>query len=262
MSFVENVARSCYNASMSIIFARKRHFEDGFFVVKHVKRISSTNDALKALSKYQAREGFVLVASVQTKGKGRLGRTFFSPNGGLYFSILTKPKSCDVQNALTILSAVAVAKAVRETTGDKAVIKWVNDIYIGGKKCCGILTETTEKLKGYAIVGIGVNVGSVPKEVEDLACGVTEQGKDTKEKLLEAILHHFKALYQDFDKQKVVAEYRALCMLIGRKVSVLSNDGSAYAAIAKDLDEDCHLVVVDEQGKEHTLCSGEVKIII
>ena len=247
---------------MSIILARKRNFEDGFFQVKHVKKISSTNDALKTLSKRQAREGFVLVADVQTKGKGRLGRTFFSPQGGLYFSILTSPKSGEVQNALTILSAVAVAKAVRETTGDEASIKWVNDVYIDGKKCCGILTETTENLKGFAIVGIGVNIGSVPKEVADLACGVTDVGKDTKEKLLRAILHNFKALYQDFDKQKIVAEYKSLCMLIGKKVTVFSNDGSEYKAVAKDLDGDCHLIVIDEQGEEHTLGSGEVKIII
>ncbi|MBQ9276174.1 MAG: biotin--[Clostridia bacterium] len=247
---------------MSFILAKKRYFEDGFFVVKHVKRISSTNDALKALSTRQAREGFVLVADVQTKGKGRLGRTFFSPQGGLYFSILTEPKSSEVQNALTILSAVAVAKAVRETTGDEAYIKWVNDVYISGKKCCGILTETTENLKGFAIVGIGVNIGCVPQEVQDIACGVTEQGKDTKEKLLKAILNHFKSLYKDFDKQKIVEEYRSLCMLIGRKVTVLSNDGSEYKALAKDLDGDCHLVVIDEQGQEHTLASGEVKIII
>lgn len=262
MSFVENDARSCYNRYMSFILARKRYLEDGFFVVKHVKRISSTNDALKTLSTRQAREGFVLVSDVQTKGKGRLGRTFFSPRGGLYFSILVSPKSDEVKNALTVLSAVAVAKAVRETTGDDALVKWVNDVYIDGKKCCGILTETTQNLAGFAIVGIGVNIGSVPKEVQDLACGVTAQGKDTKEKLLKAILHNFKTLYQNFDKQKIVSEYRSLCMLIGRKVTVLSNDGSEYKAVVKDLDGDCRLIVTDGQGKEHTLDSGEVKIII
>lgn len=246
---------------MSALFYRNK-IED-YFEVKHLRRIDSTNDYLKSLDKSKLREGFVVVADEQTGGKGRLGRKFFSPKGGLYFSVLTAPKTQDLLDKLTVIAAIAVCDAVREVCGDDASIKWVNDVIVGDKKCSGILTETSENLPGFAIVGIGVNIGgSVDEAVRDIACGVKNVGKDTKKKLLCAILENFKSLYCDFDKSQVVAKYKARCSTLGKTVRVIDNGGKEYSAVAKDLDLDCHLLVFDEQNTAHTLSSGEVKILI
>ena len=246
-----------------IPFAFKKSLSvGGFFTVKHLNKVGSTNDYLKTLSPSQQKEGFCVVADEQTGGKGRLGRKFCSPKGGLYFSILLKPVAQDVLDKLTLIAAIATVDAIREVCKDDASIKWVNDVYIGGKKCSGILSETTENLKGFAIVGIGVNIGNVVDEsVKDIACGVTNQGKNTRWELLTAILLKFKELYLDFDAQKIVESYKNRCSTIGKTVKVLENDGGEYTAKAVDIDSDGHLIVLQESGKTQVLCSGEVKII-
>lgn len=233
----------------------------GFFTVKHLKSVGSTNDFLKALPSRKAREGFVVVADEQTKGRGRFERRFFSPKGGLYFSILLSPNSPDVLDKLTVIAAVATCDAVKATCGDAATIKWVNDVLIEGKKCAGILVETTENLKGFAVVGIGVNIGSVHADVQDIACGVTDKGKATRWELLASILENFEELYNNFDKIKIAESYKRRCSTLGAKVKVVQNDGEEYIATAESLDEDCRLVVKDEKGVTHVLDSGEVKIV-
>lgn len=240
---------------------KKRLSVNGFFKVKHLKSVGSTNEYLKTLSPDKLREGFVVVADEQTGGKGRLGRKFFSPKGGLYFSMLLKPANRDVLDKLTLIAAVATADAIKTVCGDDVSIKWVNDIYIGNKKCCGILAETSENLKGFAIVGIGVNIGSVPKEVQDIACGVTKKDENTKWQLLLSILENFKTAYEHFDAKIIVGAYKNRCSTIGKTVKVLKNDGDEYLARAIDIDDDGHLVVQTDKVEKRVLDSGEVKII-
>ena len=243
----------------------KNSLEHGdFFKVVRLTTVDSTNEWLKKLSLNEAREGFVVVADEQTRGKGRLGRKFFSKKGGLYFSVLLKPKSNEVLDALTVLAAVAVCDAIREESGDPAQIKWVNDIFIGGKKCSGILAETTESLKGFAIVGIGVNVGDteLDESIKDIACSVFSKDKDLKWRLLAKILDNIATSYLDFDKGKIVDAYKERSCVVKKRIQVVQNDGTSFVATAKDIDEDCRLVVVTDDGREHRLFSGEVKIYL
>lgn len=235
----------------------------GFFKVRHLLKIGSTNDFLKSLSTDESRENFVVVADEQTKGKGRLSRKFFSPKGGLYFSILIRPNDEAVLNSLTALAAICVCDAVEKVCGDSASVKWVNDVLIGDKKCSGILVETTENLKGFAIVGIGVNIGDgkVDESIKDIACGVTKNGRDTKWKLLAAILENFKNLCTNFDRKKIADEYKARCSTVGKRVRVVPNDGNEYFAVAEALDDDLRLVVRDDNGDVRSLYSGEVRIV-
>ena len=243
---------------MISISLKKELSAGGFFKVKHLKTVGSTNDFLKALPQNKAREGFVVVADEQTNGRGRLGRTFFSKKGGLYFSILLKPSE-EVRDFLTVIAAIAVCDAVRNYANDVGV-KWVNDVQILGKKCCGILAESTENLKNCAIVGIGVNLGNTDfdESIKDIATSVNAD----RWELLGEILANFKALYQNFDKVKIAEEYKARCSVIGSKVKVVQNDGEEYFATAETLDEDCRLVVRCEDGTQKVLSSGEVKIIV
>ena len=234
----------------------------GFFKVKHLKKVGSTNDYLKSLPQKALREGFCVVADEQIGGKGRLGRKFFSPKGGLYFSILLKPASQEQLDKLTLIAAVATVDAVKSVCGDDASIKWVNDIYIGGKKCSGILAETTENLKGFAIVGIGVNIGdqTLDESIKDIATGVTKKDKNTRWELLATILANFKKLYVNFDAKSVVEHYKNRCSTIGKTVRVFENDGREYTAQAVDIDQNGHLVVRIENQEPKALYSGEVKI--
>ena len=144
----------------------KELINSDFYDIEHIKSVTSTNDIVKELAKDGNDEGYVLIADSQTQGKGRLSRSFYSPdNSGIYMSILLRPKlQAKDFPLITTCCAVAVAKAIEKVCKIDAKIKWVNDIYISGKKVCGILVESgISNDSSFAVVGIGVNV-SVPKD--------------------------------------------------------------------------------------------------
>ena len=141
-----------------------------------VEETQSTNTALRALAEAGAPEGTVYIAQSQTGGRGRMGRSFFSPAGtGLYLSLLLRPTTWEPARAaqLTAAAAAAMCEAIREVTGKEPGIKWVNDLLLDGKKVCGILTEASFSMESgvleYAVLGLGVNVyppeGGFPKEL-------------------------------------------------------------------------------------------------
>ena len=144
-----------------------------------VDSVKSTNTALKELAKKGAPEGYLLSASSQTRGRGRLNRIFFSPKGtGLYCSLLLRPEIALPSYALTCLSAVALCETI-ESYGIACGIKWVNDVYVNGKKAAGILVESAIDPDGrirYAVIGIGVNLfqptGGFPEEIREKAGSV------------------------------------------------------------------------------------------
>ena len=123
--------------------------------------VTSTNTLLKQIAEHGGAEGMVLIAHQQTQGKGRLGRAFFSPKGtGLYLSVLLRPRfSAEEALSITTAAAVAVAQAIDAVTGEYPQIKWVNDVYLRGRKVCGILTEAAVDFESsglhYAILEIG-----------------------------------------------------------------------------------------------------------
>ena len=149
--------------------------------------LDSTNQYLKELAKEGAKAGTVIIANKQSAGRGRLGRSFFSPEGtGIYMSILLRPEM-ELQKSvrITSMAAVAVARAIERVSGIEAKIKWVNDIFLNGKKVCGILTESginaiTGTLE-YAVLGIGINVGTIqfPEELKDIATSICNECNHT-----------------------------------------------------------------------------------
>ena len=185
----------------------------GFF---YFPVLGSTNDeARKFLS---AREGTVLVADRQTKGKGRLGRKWFSPPGGLYFSVILKPRKAPKDlYKLTILAAVACARAIKSTTGLSAALKWPNDIMLEGKKVGGILTEgaTRDKVSGI-IIGVGINIArqKFPRQIRDAAASLEgAAARVAGDKLLKSILEEMEYWYLKFltnDFTECMAEYESL----------------------------------------------------
>jgi BirA family biotin operon repressor/biotin-[acetyl-CoA-carboxylase] ligase len=240
----------------------------GFYRVRTLFESSSTNDDVKAAARAGEPEGLVIIADRQTAGRGRLRRAFFSPDGtGLYMSLLLRPDLSPAGPVLiTAAAAVAVAEAVEQISGRSARIKWVNDIYLDGKKVCGILTEGAVGADGklqYGVLGIGVNVapppGGFPEGLRDIACAVFGCGapEDARARLAAEILsrfHRFRAL----EERAFLPAYRERSMVLGKPVQVFLGE-EVFPARAVSIDDDCRLIVETENGLL-PLCAGEVSI--
>ncbi|MGE4548651.1 MAG: biotin--[acetyl-CoA-carboxylase] ligase [Intestinibacillus sp.] len=238
-----------------------------------LQEADSTNTLLKRTYP-TAPHGFTVIAGQQTAGRGRLGRSFISPpGGGLYMSMLLRPNlPLSHLNFLTITAAVAVCHAVEETCGFTPGIKWVNDIFMEGRKLCGILTEASiEGETGsvdFAVLGIGINLrldrDKLPPEVREVA-GCLADFCDTPPRratLASAILNHVEDGYKLLCTEgagALIGQYRSLLCMLGRLVRVTGPHGS-YAAETLDIDENGHLLVRTEDGETRTLSTGEVSI--
>lgn len=232
--------------------------------------VDSTNLVLRKLADAGAPEGTVVVASRQSGGRGRRGRSFFSPEGtGVYVSLLLKPKIApDDATLITTTAAVAVCGAAEALSGRKAEIKWVNDVFMDGKKICGILTEGAFDMESglfeYAVLGTGINVyapeGGFPEEIRGIAGSVlSAPATDAKNRAIAEYLNRFLPLYRDLGGKETIAEYRRRSFVIGRNVTVLAGD-RATPARALDVDERCRLVVEYRDGTREALSSGEISI--
>jgi len=244
----------------------------GIFKFEVRKSLSSTNTVLHEMAVKGAPEGLVLVAEEQTAGKGRQGREFCSLAGhGVYFSVLLRPCLETGDAALiTSAAAVAAAKAIEEVTGVRAGIKWVNDLFVGGKKVCGILTEATFGMEsgtiGNIVLGIGINVtrpeNGFPGTLDEVATALTEntgQNDVTHCRLIAAALDNFWEYYKSLAERGFLEEYRERSIVLGRDIFVLSGDDKKPAH-ALAIDNDCRLVVRYEDGTTAALNSGEVSV--
>ena len=230
--------------------------------------IGSTNDYAKELAKGGASHGTAVIASFQTKGKGRLGRSFFSPKGtGIYMSLILRPSfSADKNMLITSFAAAAVASAIEKVSSALPKIKWVNDIYLNNKKVCGILTESllnsdTGELQ-YIILGIGVNDKKIdfPPELSEIATSIgNETGEDISREVLSShILTELDRLYKTFDEGSFLEDCRRKSNILGREIKVIRGDES-YSAKALDIDNLGGLII-EKDGKREILYSGEVSI--
>lgn len=237
----------------------------------HVEnQVTSTNTLVKEAGACGVPEGYVLVANQQTEGRGRYGRSFYSPEStGIYFSILLRPKM-EVNEAATIttIAAVSVAKAIQKVTGKEVQIKWVNDLFFQGSKICGILTEGALNMESkgmdYVVVGIGLNVklpqNGFPKELELIATSLETKGQEeSRNRLVAECLNCFFHYYNQLPQRNYVEEYRKRSLILGKEILVMSTE-NGIPARAIDIDEDCHLLVEYENKKQEWLSSGEVSI--
>ena len=232
--------------------------------------VDSTNLVLRSLANSGAAEGTVVIAAEQTGGRGRKGRSFYSPQGtGVYISLLLKPKIApDDATLITTTAAVAVSEAVEALSGEPAAIKWVNDVFLRGKKVCGILTEGSFDMESgqfeYAILGAGINVyepdGGFPAEIREIAGSVlVSPAPDAKNRVIAEYLNRFLPLYRELGSAATNAEYRRRSFVLGQMVNVLVGD-RATPARAIDIDERCRLLVEYENGRRETLSSGEISV--
>ena len=235
--------------------------------------VDSTNRLAKEMLKDEP-EGALILSESQTAGRGRMGRSFFSPEAdGLYMSMKLKPNlPAEEAIFLTAMAAVAVTRAIEKLYCLKTKIKWVNDIYFENKKLCGILVEGEIDGSGRlsrAILGIGVNLrapsGGYPDDIKDKAGALSQFSAEKVSKLRFAaeIVNCFEELYECGDKQVFMNEYREKSCLIGKEVEVISYVGAeANRATVLGIDDSARLIVLMEDGKEKSLSSGDVSIII
>lgn len=236
----------------------------------------------------------VIAAESQSAGRGRLGRTFYSPSKtGIYISMIYAPENGITEPAkLTAFSAVAVCRAIKKLYGIQPAIKWINDIFIGGKKVSGILTEgimnfETARIES-AVIGIGINISdnpdALPDDVKKVAGSITGGAVDSKESnvcsgapadkqntagttvtrasFASQVAGEVLQILSE-DSATVIEEYKSLSFLLGKTIKVhpiIDNPDSVYEAKAVDIDDKASLVVELSDGTKKTLSSGEVTI--
>ncbi len=232
------------------------------------KTVTSTNTVAKELASSGASEWTTVVATEQTGGKGRQGRKFYSGAGaGVYFTVVVRPRD-ERAGFLTVIAALAASRAIEKVFGTSPAVKWVNDVYVDGRKCVGILTEAVTDLESrgieFAVVGTGFNLnepeGGYPEEIRGIAGTVGAKVKDGANRVVAAALNEYYELYTSFDKKAVAEEYRARSFLIGRTVTVVKASEEREAVVT-GIDDECRLEV-DYGGERALLDSGEVRLLL
>ena len=210
-----------------------------------------------------------MAADNQTGGRGTRGRSFFCYDGGLYLSLFMTPKK-EIFDAATAYAGVAVCLAIEKLTDKKPCIKWVNDIYRGGKKICGILCESVDlkdRKKGI-IIGVGLNIvppaGGFPPEIEKKAGAVFSNDgarptSDIKNLMCAEIVNQIYSLCEK-SRDQVLFEYRSRLFIKGREITFCQN-GQTFRATAENADDRFRLVVSFPSGQKKTLQSGEVTLL-
>lgn len=252
--------------------AKKIEQKTKYLKVNSFKSVGSTNVLARKMAALGCDEGTTVVATKQTAGKGRLGRTFLSKRGGVYFSIVLRPKeSTDTSLFITVAAAVAAACAIEAVSNKKCQIKWVNDIYINSKKVCGILTEGCFNVDGsldYAVLGVGVNLfkpkGGFPSNLP-LADSIFKK-KDKilrktakKEQFLAEFANIFFPFYNNLEKKDFITEYQNRSLLTGKKITY-TKDGQNYCGTVNGIDNDARLII-EVDGKKEILSHGEIQIV-
>lgn len=237
------------------------------------KEIGSTNDRAKELAEKGCDEGTVIIAMHQTAGKGRRGRSFYSPDmSGVYMTFVFRPAfSVEQSLHLTTAAAVAAAKAIEDTTGIKAGIKWVNDVFCHEKKVCGILTEASINIEtgllDYAVTGIGFNIsepaGGFPEEIKEIAGAIIRkedkvETSDIRSRLAAEMINNFMEYYDRLLSKTYMDEYRKRSFLLGKEIYTLTQPPVYGKAV--DIDDDGHLILELSDGSRQTLSSGEVSV--
>ena len=231
--------------------------------------INSTNSFARELfASGEGKAPALVVADSQSEGKGRMGRSFYSPSGtGIYMTLVLDVTDCDARSTvkITSASAVAVSRAIERITGKRVGIKWVNDLYLDQKKVCGILAESfVADGKRYVMVGVGINLSTkcFPTELSGIA-GSLEASveKEVRRELVLAacceILDTYTALCGG--DVSYMGEYRERSVVIGRRIRFMSGERTGEG-VAVSIDDSGALKVLCDGGVEISLCSGEITI--
>jgi BirA family biotin operon repressor/biotin-[acetyl-CoA-carboxylase] ligase len=234
--------------------------------------IGSTNKWAKELAMYGAQEGTVVIVETQTEGRGRLDREWVSPTGGLWFSLILRPRLGPAEAVkLTFVAGLAVAKVLREIFGLEVETKWPNDVLVNGKKICGVLTEmnTTGETVNFVVVGVGVNANFdvekvFPEELRRVTTSLENElrRKVRLEELFRCLLEKLENLYELFVKEgfnPVLEEWKGYAGFLGRRVEVTSPT-ERLNGLALDVDHDGALTIRLKDERIRRVFVGDVSL--
>lgn len=238
------------------------------------KTLQSTNDMAAFLAQNSAKEGTIVIAEKQSAGRGRNERFWCSPQGGLWFSLILRPKiDPKYIPQVTLLAGVVVAKVLRKLyETDSIMIKWPNDLLVCGKKICGILSEMRLDENGnidYVVLGIGINVkinkNFFPQCLKDIADSLNENfRKDyTCDQVLDHVLSEFDKLYEIWllRGSKVILDlWKIFNCTLNQKVDVKDNDKVIFSGTVIDINEDGSILVDDGSGNTEVYNFGEISL--
>ena len=257
---------------------RLNQLQDGLRTKRFGRRIlfhheiGSTNDWAKKLARRGTREGTVVIAGTQTNGRGRLGRKWVSPIGGLWFSLIlrTKLHPSEVLK-LTFVAGLAVAEVLHEMIDLTAETKWPNDVLVKGRKICGILTEmnTTGETVNFVVVGIGVNTNfdvekTLPEHLKRVATSLeNELGRRVRlEELFRGLLEKLENLYHHFTKEgfdSILKEWKSYASFLGHQVEV-TGPKKKISGLALDVNNDGVLILRLEDGRLEHVFVGDISL--
>lgn len=231
--------------------------------------VDSTNNVAKRLAEEGASEGTVVIAKTQSRGRGRRGKPWISPEGGIWMSIILRPEVHPSRALLlTLVTGVAVARTLQDECGLEVGIKWPNDILIGDKKVCGILTEAHVRFNTleYIVVGIGIDTNvDVKAFPDDLREGATSLKNELKRDiesgaLIEKFLENFEDVYNSFkdgEIDEILSEWRKLSKTIGSRVEIRKQLGEIVYGEAVGINSEGALILELDDGTLRKIISGE-----
>lgn len=234
--------------------------------ISYFDTVSSTMDIATQLGMQGASEGTLVLAESQTKGRGRMGREWFSPKyKGIYASFILRPKILPNSTPiLTLLTAVSACEAIKEAAGAEAKIKWPNDIIIHNKKLGGILTELNAEMDvtRFVVIGIGLNVNNDKKGLIEGATSLKECKKEYVNRitLLQEILRRIENNYlalQEKDTRVIVDKWRGLSVTLGKRVRI-AYQKEHLEGLAADIDSDGGLLLRRDSGLIEKIMAGDV----
>ncbi len=239
--------------------------------ILHFRKVDSTNRVAKELARQGAEEGALVLTEEQAKGRGRLGRRWHSPAGmSIAMSLVLRPEiPLSGISLITSVAALGAAYGIEEAAGIRPGIKWPNDLFVSGRKLCGILLEVGGEMDrvDYVVVGIGVNVNTridhLPEELREIATSLRiECGKEvSRVKLVQSILKHFEAYYRLLcagQGEAIIEEIKSRSCTLGRHVKVTGIKG-VVEGLAVDIAKDGALILKDDEGRLQQIYSGDVE---
>jgi BirA family biotin operon repressor/biotin-[acetyl-CoA-carboxylase] ligase len=229
--------------------------------IHYFPEIDSTMDAARELAKKGAEEGTIVIAEAQTRGRGRLSREWLSPEGGIYFTLILRPRiSPTFAPRINLMASVAVAATIRKLFGLKAELKWPNDVLIQGKKVCGILAEMDAEMDvvNFVNVGIGINANTSVPQFEKTATSLKDSlGREiSRKEFLSALLveiNRWQALLMEAD---LLEEWKKLSVTLNRDVRIMSL-GEEVTGQAIDIDATGALILKGKDGCLRTVLVGD-----
>lgn len=260
----------CISSQGIALFAEKYSMPYSDSPIIFLNETDSTNNYARSLAAQGYPHGTAVIADFQNGGKGRRGRSFFSPKGcGIYLSLILRPQlTADRAVMITSAAAVAVCRTVELFTSRTPQIKWVNDVFIENKKICGILTEASTDFESrnveYAVLGVGVNLfpsPDLPQELIEIVGAVFGEDETavSRNEFAAALISNLLHLCSQPEPTEFMAEYRGRSMIIGEKINVIGAGGTSPAT-ALGINDCGGLIVRFDSGEEAVLDSGEVSI--